>query len=274
MEDLVLINEEIGENEAHLEAVEENLDANEENIDLQPVFVPQIIGLGRGRDSDRVLTFYQKLCDQSNLAIQAISEFLGTEVQIDDFLEFLKTKKLEFSLLLKYAKEKKLDYPGFRIEKLIENDSIDYPQDALAEAVNSINGVRTLLSQLETRERSCGLYFPIRRLYRDNKFVLDPDFTEIAVKHFQRLTTCQQQNQLLDLLEDFAEVINKFHYYGFLNLQKNPTLSLEKLIDTLEFDPHGGLTIVGRHALSSRFLGVPSQTTYTQEFREYKEIFE
>jgi hypothetical protein len=281
MKHLILENEEIGRDEANNKAEnenfvnEDNISAEEENsaTEQETVFEPQIIGLGSEREVNKAISFYAELTKKCNLALNGIAEFLGTEVSIDFFVVLVKSKKANEELLRKYAELKKINIPGISLDKVIQSGWIDHPVELLENAVEGITNVNKWLQQLEAHATSCNLCYPLRKLFKDNKFGLTDEFEQVAVNHFRRFTTCQEQNEALELLNNLAEAINAFHYRGLLDLNRNPTGALNKLLEALDFERNGSLATIQQHAFYNRFIGVPNQTSVQEKYRQYREVF-
>lgn len=267
MEDFIFENEEIGNTNAN-STVDADLGANQIKE-----FKPKIIGLKKEKVVERAFSFYLDLTKSLNEAFSAIGEFLGEDPDLNFFLETLKSKSIENQLLTQFAIVKKIQLPGLSLQKIILAGYLDYPLEPFQLAIEKVKASKSMLKKLQEPESSCNLFYPLRKLFDRNKFVITAEFEEKVGTHFFRFTTCQTQNDALELLEDLAESINRFHYAGFIDLNRNPTASLGKLLDCIDFERNQALACVSEHCFYRGFPGVPKQTSYPAEGREFKEIF-
>lgn len=171
-------------------------------------FVPKMIGLQDVENHEKIKSLYEDLINRANtLWVTTQNLFQDPELEPDILYEMLKKNEAELVLFLKheFIRRNKIEYPGLSVEKLISLDLISLPKEYDTIVINW----KAMNEGIETVGK-CKFEYPLRLLFDPNKciFELDESFESDLSELTSCYTTTEKQNEVLDIIERFCNVVN------------------------------------------------------------------
>ena len=169
-------------------------------------FTPVQIGLQDIENQQKIERLYQQLTSCAAAFLYETQTLLHDEDLRPDFIiKILNMNRDQLILFLKreFIRRNNINYPGFNIEKLISQDLIDLP-----ETYNDIIKVCESINEIIHSIEDTKFHFPLTRLAEENGFELNPEFYAELLDFTATFTKSEKQNQVLDVVQRFCEVLN------------------------------------------------------------------
>ncbi len=171
-------------------------------------FVPKMIGLQDVESHEKIKSLYNDLTNRASVFFWDSQDlFKDPELKPDVVFQMLKKNEADLILFLKreFIRTNNIEYPGLSVEKLISLDLISLPEDynRIVSNWKETNKVLDTISK-------CRFEYSLSRLYdpERNGFYLDEEFENELSELTSCYTTTEKQNEMLDVIERFCNVVN------------------------------------------------------------------
>lgn len=219
---------------------------------METTFTPMVIGLPDIKKEKAIIDFYYKLCRDASALLYNLEDYLECQdrLEMSDFFNFLNANDPKEFLYLSWVKIKGVELPlGLSIDKVIELDLIDVPRNEFS---NLITWRKELLEMVKRSTEELKFFFPLQKLfderpdYRGFYFTaLDvndfetKEFDQALYDHVRIFTTSQQENNILEKIIQFVEMMNEFVSIGLIanDKQRWEHYLNTNLINNLVFTP-------------------------------------
>lgn len=177
-------------------------------------FKARAIGTENVKKSIAILEYYGRVTNELNNLKTMVEKCLKIEfLDIEDFLDFLKSDARKW-ITAKYIEIHKIAVPGFDVNKMLEA------------GFGEMQGLDAVLEQekklaAELAKDAEGFYYPVDELWdpEQRKFDLTTGFIEAESNHCVRFTQSEEQNQVVEILEQVCNGLNKLAELNLLRPQ-------------------------------------------------------
>ena len=104
-----------------------------------------------------------------------------------------------------YIETNKLSFPGLNVDKIIQNDLLDLPE-GFSSMLQAKKEIESVIEQI----LKTSFQFPVSMLFvtEQNDFSLTDEFKSELAKSTEPMTESQVQNDVVEAVERFTEVVN------------------------------------------------------------------
>jgi len=171
-------------------------------------FIPKMIGSKDEKAYENIWGLYHAMTNYADCFVQDIRDVLNDpKLSHENIFEILKKNKVDFEIYLKrgFVKGHEISIPGLNTEKLINSDWLDLPPQYQV-ALYSWEKLNEILNEIQKTQ----FVYPLSKLYYsvDDLYFLTDDFENKLSDFTTRYTTSEKQNEVVEVVEKFCDVIN------------------------------------------------------------------
>lgn len=177
-------------------------------------FTPKMVGNPDHKTIKQIRDLYEEIAATAEITMNFL-DMLFKEPAGNNFAFFMELTLNDPSILIrtKWVKVKEISIPGLNTDKLIKSDLLDIPK--YDEIIEGFKELKDLFNQA----KSLKFNYPLEKLYNESSgtFELTEDFNSVLLSKFSKFTENQEQNDLLEVIEQYVNSLNKICNLKFIN---------------------------------------------------------